>query len=69
MSLKAVHVVFIVASIALALFMGVWGVVTYLSPVGSGGHLATGITSFLVGAGLIMYAVAFVRKTRRFGID
>jgi heme A synthase len=69
MSLKSIHVIFIVASIALAHFMGVWGVVTYMSPAGSAGHLLTGIIAFLVGAGLIVYAIAFVKKTRLAGIE
>ena len=69
MSLRAVHILFIVASVLLALFMGGWGVVMFRSTTGSGGHLATGIVSLLMAAGLSVYAVGFVRKTRRAGIE
>ena len=69
MSLRAVHVLFIVASILLAIFMGVWGIVAFRSPLGSSGHLATGLVSCLVAMGLSLYAVSFVRKTRRIGIE
>ena len=69
MSLRSIHVLFIAASIALALFMGLWGIAMFRSPAGSGGHLATGLVALLAGAGLTAYAVAFVRKTRRIGID
>ena len=69
MSLRAVHILFIVASILLALFMGVWAVSMFRSPAGSGGHLTTGVASFAIAAGLTAYARAFVRKTRRVGIE
>jgi len=69
MSLRAVHILFIVASILLALFMGVWGIVMFGSTAGSSGHLATGIVSLLTAAGLSAYAVGFIRKTRQAGIE
>ena len=69
MSLRAVHILFIVASIVLAVFMGGWGIVMFRSPLGSVGHLATGVVSCLVAAVLSVYAVGFIRKTRRIGIE
>jgi len=69
MSLRALHILFIVASILLAIFMGVWGIVAFRSPLGSSAHLLTGLVSCLVAVGLSIYAVGFVRKTRQFGIE
>ena len=69
MSLKTIHILFIVASILLAVFMGIWAIVAFRSPLGSSGHLATGLVSCLVAMGLSLYAVSFVRKTRRIGIE
>ena len=66
MSLKALHIIFIVACIALALFVGVWSVA---SPAASGspGYLAMGVFFFLTAAVLVIYLVFFIRKFRGFG--
>ena len=69
MSLKTVHLFFIVASVGLALMMGVWAIATYLSPEGSAGHLVTAVASTLVAALLAFYAVKFVRKARQIGLE
>lgn len=69
MSLKGVHVLFIVLSIALAVVMAIWALAQYASPAGSAGHLATGVASLAAGFGLVVYAVRFVRKARRIGLE
>lgn len=68
MTLKGVHVLFIGLSIALAAFMAAWGVVLYLSPTGTVGHLATAGVSLLAGLALVLYAVKFLRRARRIGL-
>ena len=68
MSLRAFHVVFVVASIALTLATAVWGGVTWGSGRGTGWHLVAAAGS-LLGTGLLsVYAVRFVRKTREIGL-
>lgn len=67
MSLKAFHVVFIVASILLSFLVGAWGIQQYrLEASGSG--LAIGILFYVTGAALAVYAMRFVRKVRELGI-
>lgn len=69
MTLKGVHVLFIGLSIALAAFMAGWALVMYLSPAGTTAHLATAVVSGLVGAALGLYAVRFLRRARRIGLQ
>lgn len=69
MSLKNFHLIFIILSVGLALAMGAWAIGMYLSPLGGAGYLATALGSLLVAALLAVYAVTFVRKTRRAGIN
>ena len=69
MSLKAVHLLFIVCSIALAVMMSVWALWRYSSPLGSAGHISAAVLSLLAAAALVLYAVKFVRKTRRIGLQ
>lgn len=69
MSLKGIHILFIVLSIALTVMMGVWAAGMYISPTGSVGHLGTAVLSLLAGAALSVYAVKFVRKARRIGLQ
>ena len=68
MSLRAFHVVFVVASIALTLAMAVWGGVTWGGGRGSGWHLAAAAGSLAAAGLLAYYAVRFVRKTREMGL-
>lgn len=63
MSLKAFHVVFIIASILLAFGVGAWELNAYRD----GGRmfdLIFGSCSVLAGAGLIVYGRYFLRKLR-----
>ena len=56
MSLKAVHILFIVLSASLAFVFGAWSLRFYSAAVGA--------ASFVVGAGLAGYGVWFVKKTK-----
>jgi hypothetical protein len=64
MSLKAFHVLFITASIALASGFGVWAI-----SVDGWKYIAVGAASFLCAGGLVVYEVAFLRKCREIGLD
>jgi hypothetical protein len=68
MSLRAFHVVFVVASIALTLMMAVWGGVNYGSDRGTVWHLVTSVGSVVTAGVLAVYLVKFVRKTRELGL-
>lgn len=59
MSLRFFHVVFIIASMGLTLWMGVWAL-----GQGGGGWTAVAVACFAAFAGLVVYGVWFVRKTR-----
>jgi hypothetical protein len=63
MSLKAIHVVFIVASIVLALGFGAWSLNEYFHG-GAGSHLWYGIGSLVAGLLLIIYGKAVLRKLK-----
>ncbi len=63
MSLKAFHVVFIAASLLLALGFGVWGVRNHAA-TGSSMSLYMGVGSFVVSVLLAVYGVWFLRKLR-----
>ena len=63
MSLAAFHIVFIVASLLLALFAGVWGVRTYAAD-GSAVALTFGILSLLATPVLAVYGVKVRAKLR-----
>ena len=69
MSLRSIHVVFITASIVLAVLVVVWGVGMYTSGRGSVGHAVFAAASLLSAVGLSVYLVAFVRKTRAIGME
>ena len=68
MSLTRFHILLIGLSVALAFAFGAWAFAMFWSPVGSVGHLGTGIASVLVAWTLAMYLVAFTRKVRRTGL-
>jgi len=63
MSLKAFHLVFIIASIALAFGFGVWLAKEFFSE-GGVMNLIVAIGSFGVGVGLIFYERYFLKKTK-----
>ena len=64
MSLKAFHLIFIVAAIALAVGVGVWSLLNYFSPHGRALDLAAGVGSLLVAAGLVGYEIYFLKKLK-----
>ena len=66
MSLKAFHIFFIVASIALAVAFGFWGVDDY-GRSASRVHLALGVGSFIGSGVLAVYGVWFLRKLKHVG--
>jgi hypothetical protein len=61
MSLKAVHLVFVLCATLLAAGFGVWAVER---PGGGGAYLALGVISFAVAAGLVIYGVWFLKKLK-----
>ncbi len=64
MSLKAFHILFIIASTTLAFGFGAWAVKHYLDGQGSGLELALGLASFALGIILIVYGRYFLRKLK-----
>ena len=68
MSLRNIHIVFIVVSILLTLFTTFWGITTFQSDRGETGHLLFAIGSLCTALGMAVYAVQFIRKTRELGI-
>ena len=66
MSLKAFHLVFIIASIALAFGFAGWLVHRYFT---AGGvlNLLFAVVSFAAGVGLIFYERYFLKKTKDVG--
>lgn len=69
MSLRAFHLAFIAASIALAALTATWGAATYGSERGGVGHLAFAAGAAASAVGMAAYLVAFVRKSRRIGME
>jgi glucose uptake protein GlcU len=63
MSLKAFHIVFIVASILLSFFCGIWLLREYASDRHAA-FLAAGIVFLIAGAGLIWYGKSVLRKLK-----
>lgn len=68
-SLRAIHLVFIAASIVLTVMVALWGLAMYASDRGVAGHLAFACGSAAAGLAMTAYLVAFVRKTRRIGME
>lgn len=64
MSLKAFHLVFIVASILLAVGFAVWSLMDYFSPNGKTWDLVAGIGSIVVAIALVIYERYFLKKTK-----
>jgi hypothetical protein len=63
MSLKAFHIVFVVASILLAFFFGAWLMHDYFA-TREVAELVVGILSVLAGIGLICYGKSILRKLK-----
>jgi hypothetical protein len=63
MSLKAFHLVFIIASITLAIGFGIWLANNYFSE-GGAMYLVGSILSFVAAVGLVFYERYFLKKTK-----
>ena len=63
MSLKAFHVVFVIASILLAFGIAAWSLVNF-SDGGRTGDLIYGLASGVAGAALIAYGVYVLKKLK-----
>lgn len=63
MSLKAFHIVFVSASILLALMFGVWSVMSYFEG-GPVRDLIFGIGSLAVAVGLVFYGKYVLKKLK-----
>ena len=63
MSLKAFHILFIIFSILLAFGFGVWEIAGF-SKSDDISQLVVGIISFLIGIGLVVYGIRFLRKLK-----
>ena len=66
MSLKAFHIVFVIASILLGLGVGAWGVIEY-SAKGELGALIMGIIFLIMGIALMVYGRRMLKKTKHIG--
>ena len=66
MSLKAFHVVFVIASILLGLGVGGWGIHQYQTQ-GDVGLLALGIIFLIMGILLMVYGKRMLKKTKDIG--
>ena len=66
MSLKAFHLIFVIASILLGLGVGGWGVQEYRSQ-GELGPLVIGVIFFSMGIALFFYGRRMLKKTKDIG--
>lgn len=64
MSLKAFHIVFIIASILLAFLFSAWCMASYFRADGPASHLVFGIGSLITAFVLIIYSKYFLRKLK-----
>ena len=64
MSLKTFHIVFISASILLALGIGAWALQNFFSADGSRGDLFSGLASLATAVALGIYGVYFLKKLK-----
>ena len=65
MSLKIFHIVFISASVLLALGCGIWGLRNYWSAGGGTLDLVFGLGSLIVCAGLIAYERYVLKRLKK----
>ena len=63
MSLKAFHLIFIIAAIALAVGFGIWLANNYFTD-GGAMNLVGALVSFGVAVGLVFYERYFLKKTK-----
>jgi hypothetical protein len=63
MSLRIFHVIFIIASIVLSLFVAVWAIREYQA-THSSGALALGIVFVIAGVAMVVYGRRWFRKLK-----
>lgn len=63
MSLRIFHIVFIVASVLLSLFVALWGLRQFMDSRSTGG-LTLGVVFFLFGFALVIYGKRTFRKLK-----
>ena len=66
MSIKHFHIFFISICVLLSLVVGWWGVTAYRAGAETG-KLTMGLLFFAVAAGLVIYEILFIKKTRKAG--
>lgn len=64
MSLKAFHLVFIVASILLAAGFGIWSFMNYSAPHGHKSDLVIAIAAGVAALALVGYEIYFLKKLK-----
>jgi hypothetical protein len=64
MSLKAIHIVFVIASCLMTAFFGVWAWREFFGPEGTAAHLVYGILSIVAFVGLLVYGRYFLKKLK-----
>jgi len=64
MSLKTIHIVFIIASCLVTLFFAGWSWREYFSPMGTRAHLVYGVLSIVAFGGLLAYGRYFLKKLK-----
>jgi hypothetical protein len=68
MSLKAFHLLFVIASVVLAFGFAAWAFEAYSSR-GEGGTLLLALLSLLFGVGLVVYGVRVRTKLKGMGLQ
>ncbi len=63
MSLKTFHLIFVTASVAVSLFLGIWSFLSY-NKTGAPTDLAFAIFSGLAGIALLWYGKYFLKKLK-----
>lgn len=66
MSIKFVHLAFIIICTLFSFFVGIWEVMAYTENSG-GEHLGVGVFFVLLGIGLAIYGAHFFKKWRKAG--
>ena len=64
MSLKAIHIVFIIASCLMTVFVGWWAFSEYFTVSHSPMHLLYGLASMAAFVGLLVYGRYFLKKLK-----
>ena len=64
MSLKTIHIVFVIASCLMTAFFGVWAWREYFGPAGTRAHLLYGVSSIAAFVGLLAYGKYFLKKLK-----